>query len=116
MHRTHISIDELVSDIQKEHLTADQRSKDDGVKRKCPKYTPLRFNGVDLWLPCGVSISSNEYLSQVKNKAGKIDKLVDLFNHEKCILSRQSMQFLAGFSQHNMGGSDQATCLLFSSA
>ena len=50
-------------------------------------------------------------MSQLKDKASKIDHMKDLFKYKTCRLSKQSMRLIAGFSMHNRGGSDQAFSL-----
>jgi hypothetical protein len=66
---------------------------------------------VYVWLPTGVSAIMSHYVSQLKNKATKINQIKELFKYKTCRLSRQSMRVIAGFSMHHSGGLDQAFSL-----
>ena len=108
-----ISVDDLMSNICRGHLTAEKINKDDKARRIGMSYTRIRFNGVDMWIPVGMKPILTQYYSLLTSKAAKIDRLVNLFSKEKCMLDRSSMRMLAGFSMHNSGGSDQATVLQY---
>jgi hypothetical protein len=101
-----ISVDSLIS-----RLKQDQQDKDTKTKRKIMQYGRRRIHDVYVWLPAGVSVNMSQYVSQLENKATKINQINNIFKYKTCRLSRQSMQMIAGFSMHHSGGLDQALSL-----
>jgi len=106
MRTKNIRYDDLVS-----NLARDQQSKDIDEQRKSMQYETHRIRNVDVWLPPGVSANMINYISQLKAKAEKVDRIKRLFSRKTCVLSKRSMRMIAGFSLHNSGGSDQAFSL-----
>ena len=78
------------------------------IDGKVATYNSIRFGGTYIWLPSRVKVVMSHYLSRLKSKAEKIDKIKHVFSQKKCMLARQSMSILTWFGIHNSGDSDQA--------
>ena len=112
----YVSIDALLTGIKREHLTPEQKREDCESKRKAADYSIKRINGCDAFVATGTSVVMSNELSLLKNKAKKIDHIkTNLFhkNRKQCNFKEESKRCLAKLAQTNVGGSNQATCVLF---
>ena len=70
-----ISAGDIERGILQDHLSDEAISKDNAENRNATRYTQMRINRVDVWLPTGVSAVMTSYLSLVKSSHDKVKRI-----------------------------------------
>ena len=104
-----ISLIDLKANIIRGHVRSDQLV----AEKRASSYEVVRLNGVDIFVPKGVTALLTCHYSRICNESQKTRDLKGMFEKvQKSKWPPEIMRMFAGFSMQNSGGSDQATTML----